>query len=210
MANPENQKTEDLSIPGVDVQKGVAMTGGRIDFYRKVLDVFLRDAEKRLPKIIAFNPEEELLPFITEVHALKGATASIGAGEISKKAGEIESAGKSKNLDFIEKNLEAFISELQKLINDIKLVLGTVDIDKKQERPNEKILNELALALEAAHIGNIEKSLAELEKVIGKEGGDSETLKYLDEISENILMTEYKAALEIVRKILGIGTNNGN
>jgi len=210
MVNPESHKKENISIPGIDTEKGIAMTGGRIDFYMKILDVFLKDAEKRLPNIIAYDPEAELLPFITEVHALKGASASIGAGDFSKKAGEIESAGKNKNLDFIEKNLESFISDFQNLIKNIKLTLEVKTTNGEQKTTSRKLLKDLALALESVHIGNIDKALAELEKNISKDNTEPEIIESFEAISDNILITEYEAALEIVNNILNKGSNNGN
>jgi CheY-like chemotaxis protein len=81
-------------IPGVDTAKGIAMTGGTIAGYRKVLAQFYKDAQERLA-LLQEPPDETALPvFVTQVHALKSASATIGAAEVSAEAAALEAAGR--------------------------------------------------------------------------------------------------------------------
>jgi DNA-binding response OmpR family regulator len=81
-----------LNIEGLDTVRGLALTGGTKEGYIKVLETFCRDALKRL-EILSKAPGEATLPFfVTQVHSLKSASASIGADEISHLAADLEEA----------------------------------------------------------------------------------------------------------------------
>ncbi|MDR2740260.1 MAG: response regulator, partial [Treponema sp.] len=72
-----------IVIPGVDAAKGITMTGGTVAGYRKVLAQFRKDAQERLA-LLQEPPEPGALPlFVTQAHALKSASASLGAAEVS-------------------------------------------------------------------------------------------------------------------------------
>jgi signal transduction histidine kinase/CheY-like chemotaxis protein len=74
-----------LEIEGLDTARGIAMTGGSVSNYLKVLALFCDDAAGRL-EILREMPDESKLPhFITQVHALKSALASIGSAKLSKR-----------------------------------------------------------------------------------------------------------------------------
>ena len=126
--NGDNSIDNRLAIPGVDVERGIAMTGGNKKLYKKVLAVFYKDVEKRPLLLTSLTlqtmPETDALPlFVTQVHALKSTSASIGAAEVSAWAGKIEAAGKAGNLAFIGKNLSGFAETLAKLVKGIDKAL---------------------------------------------------------------------------------------
>jgi HPt (histidine-containing phosphotransfer) domain-containing protein len=110
-------------IKGLDVARGIAMTGGTEEGYMDVLEIFCQDAEERLEKLSEAPDDIGLASFTIQVHALKSASASIGASETSRLAAELESAGKSGQLDFIRENLAAFTENLTELTGRIKRVL---------------------------------------------------------------------------------------
>jgi len=93
-----------IPIPGVDIQKGIAMTGGTVAAYTQVLSMFSKDAEYRMPFLQALPKADSVSAFVTQVHALKSASASIGAAELSAQAAALEAAGKAGDMVFINKN----------------------------------------------------------------------------------------------------------
>ncbi|GHU39522.1 hypothetical protein FACS1894190_04580 [Spirochaetia bacterium] len=109
-----------LTLPGVDVEKGVAMSGGTVKVYKKVLAIFQKDVEDRLA-LLQNPPDEKDLPlFVTHVHALKSASASIGAAEISDAAARLEAAGKAGDLALIGELLPDFVKQLAAVAENIK------------------------------------------------------------------------------------------
>jgi HPt (histidine-containing phosphotransfer) domain-containing protein len=112
-----------LRIKGLDVASGIVMTGGTEEGYMDVLEIFCQDTEERLEKLSEAPDDIGLASFTIQVHALKSASASIGASETSRLAAELESAGKSGQLDFIRENLAAFTENLAELTGRIKRAL---------------------------------------------------------------------------------------
>jgi HPt (histidine-containing phosphotransfer) domain-containing protein len=112
------------AIPHVDTAKGIAMLGGKPDTYRKVLSMFCKDIDERLPHLQTM-PEANTLPsFIIQVHSLKSVSASIGAQEVSSNAAGLEAAGKAADMVFIREHLPDFTVQLAELEEDIRAVLS--------------------------------------------------------------------------------------
>jgi signal transduction histidine kinase/CheY-like chemotaxis protein len=196
-----------LPIPGVDVQHGIAMTGGTLEGYRQVLSIFSEDAECRLPMLQKAPEAEALAVFTTQVHALKSASASIGAAEISVQAAALEAAGKAGDLELIWKKLPAFAECLAELVKNIRVTL--MDAGSQDAPPDSpglspvipaRLLRELEVALNAQDLSSIDRILAELDK----EPLDPKAKKIMEQISDDVLMAEFEkaaAALENLQEI---------
>jgi CheY-like chemotaxis protein len=197
-------------IPGVDIQRGISMTGGTMELYRQVIGLFRKDAEERLSVLQNVPDAGDLPDFITQVHALKSASASVGAAGISAKAAELESAGKAANIDFIRENLPGFAHDLAELAEGIRVWENAV---KKEAPPTGEdasagmpsnnaavtgLLQELAAALENKKAGEIDHILEDL----ARQTTDTKTKEAVEKISDNVLMTEYDSAAEILRSLL--------
>ena len=205
-------------IPGVDIHHGITMTGGKITNYHQVLTIFGKDAQQRLSMLKATPGKEDLPVFITQVHALKSASASIGAAETSARAGAIEAAGKNGDLALIEKLLPSFAKNLAELVDGIssweiaaekKGLLGSDSEGKKQNTDDNtaimSLLNELAAALESQNVGKIDLILENLNQT--SLAVDSTTREILKQISDEVLMAEYGKAKDILASLRDKGSN---
>jgi signal transduction histidine kinase/HPt (histidine-containing phosphotransfer) domain-containing protein/DNA-binding NarL/FixJ family response regulator len=196
-----------LFIPGVDTEKGIAMTGGTLSAYKQVLSMFRTDVQDRL-LLLCSAPTADALPvYITQVHALKSASASLGAEEVSDKAARLEAAGRAGNLAFVRENLPDFTRQLEELIKGITAALsedavtGAPSGSAGSSLPVSE-LNELAVALKSQSAPDIDRFLDEL----GKKTLDVKTREAVDKISDAVLMAEFDKALEIISGLLnGIG-----
>jgi len=202
-----------LTIPGVDVQKGIAMTGGTVPLYVQVLALFNKDAGERLPLLQAVPEEENLTAFTTQVHALKSASASIGATEVSALAVELEAAGKAGDLGFIRENLTAFAEKLSELITNISTALEENSFPQSPvpspysplSSPQSPVpiphslLNELAAALKSQDSIEIDNILEEL----NKRPLDSITREALEKISDLVLIADFENSLLVVKGMSG-------
>jgi len=206
-----------LSISGVDVAKGIAMTGGMQERYRQVLVLFCRDAEKRMPFLQAVPDVGNLSMFVTQVHALKSASASIGAAEVSALAEELEAAGRAADMALIQEKLSGFTEHLKLLVENIGSFL---EQEKNEELTNEKLkmkneevkmkneenssnslhtahcslLSDLSTALKSRNASEINRIMEELEQ----EPLDAKTKEILERISDAVLMGEFESALRII------------
>ena len=196
-----------LIIPGLDVQRGIKMTGGTESSYRQILEIFVKDAKDRLV-ILKNTPllQEEAGVFITHVHALKSASSSIGAEEVSGLAALLEAAGKNGDMDYIKNNLENFTQLLGNLVNNICDAIVS-DVNSIEVNNNEKIgsasipstlLSEFASALEIKKINEIDSILDALMNL----NLEANVLKVLEKISDEVLMAEYEKASELLVSLL--------
>jgi len=119
-------------IPGLDVKSGLAMTAGSEQKYRRVLTAFCNDALKRLPFLQKVPEKDNMGEFVIQVHALKGAAASVWATEISAFAARLEQAGRAGNTIFIEESLSEFVCLLSELVKKTAVVLE-IDTEEHPE-----------------------------------------------------------------------------
>ncbi|MCL2210142.1 MAG: ATP-binding protein [Treponema sp.] len=109
-------------IQEINIQTGIKMTGGTEEGYIKVLCIFQKDAKERLLLLDSELEKGNIQSFATNIHALKSASASIGAEQISAEAAGLEAAGKNGNTDFIRGNFPEFKSRLTGLLDKLKTV----------------------------------------------------------------------------------------
>jgi CheY-like chemotaxis protein/nitrogen-specific signal transduction histidine kinase len=189
------------AIPGVDVQKGLAMTGGTEAGYRKVLRQFGKDAAERLPFLSRVPEEGELAAFVIHTHALKSAAGAIGAAELSGEAAALEAAGKAGNLQTIREILPLFYGNLARLVEGLEKALEEKkDGEMRAENEAQALrfpLSALKEALGARNMRAIDRLLEEIEKI----PLDGKTMESIGVISDKVLMGEYREALDEVDRL---------
>jgi CheY-like chemotaxis protein len=209
-----------MIIPGVDIPKGITMTGGTVEGYRKVLARFYKDALERLPLLNSFlagnSPagddfDRNFAAFTTQAHALKSAAAAIGAAEVSEEAAKLEAAGKAGDRAAIQERLPGFVTRLTALAEGIEAALGSgaeaasPAVPKAAAGQNGApdpalfpLLRELARVLQAENAAAVDSIVEELyQKPL-----DGKTREALDDVSGDVLMAEYGKAEETVAALL--------
>jgi HPt (histidine-containing phosphotransfer) domain-containing protein len=142
--------------------------------------------------------------FTTHVHALKSASATIGAANLSAEAARLEIAGKAGDRTIIAEALPAFVKQLAELVEAIKaLDAGAMENGEKADAgaefaPNLSLLRELETALREQKAVAIDRFLDELRAKIT----DSKTREVLDQISDYVLLPEYEKALESLAALI--------
>jgi signal transduction histidine kinase/CheY-like chemotaxis protein len=195
-------------IPGVDVEHGIAMTGGTAARYRQVLALFRKDAEKRLG-LLREAPDEAGLPlFTTQVHALKSASASLGALPLSREAEKLEAAGKAGDLAFIRRELPGFAARLEELAAAIGAALKATEEKANATAPQAtapqdatasvSLLLDLQKALTAQKTDLMDKTLEELDR----QTTDPAIRESLETISDHVLMAEFEEALALLQTLI--------
>jgi len=209
-----------MNIPGVDAQQGIAMTGGTEKGYKRVLTVFRRDAHERLP-FLEETPTAESLPnFIIQVHALKSASASVGALEISAQAGKLETAGRNTDMTYIHDNLGGFVEQLKELINNINAALEAEESAPTpaagDAAPFEKPKNAAKMTGEFEQMLPLfqklktelkSQNLTEIDRLLNEINGkpmDENTRHVLEVISDDVLMTEFDHAIKNIEELTNI------
>jgi HPt (histidine-containing phosphotransfer) domain-containing protein len=221
---PERRPAEstELTIEGIDIAKGIAMTGGTEAGYRKVLSMFRKDAKERIVLFKAFLANggsaggnnfsaEDLAALATQAHALKSAAGTIGAAEVSAEAAELEAAGKAGDMAAIRERLGVFCKHLAELIEGIGKVWTEPVLENKREDPDEGLQDRdraqeavaalavaLRAALEAKNMKEIDKLIEEIEQL----PLDTGTQEAIHAVSDKVLLGEYGGAAETIATLL--------
>jgi HPt (histidine-containing phosphotransfer) domain-containing protein len=193
--------TEGIEIEGVDSDQGLALSGGSRKVYLEVLAVFSKDTARYLNMIRKIPTESELRDFTTHVHALKSASAAIGAAGISQQAAALEEAGKQGDMEIIHKRVGTFCADLEALAKRIQKARGTDDTNpgESQEIPEAawKTIEQLREALEGEEYENIEQLLKNLKAM----ELNTRLRKFIDSISEYILLLELPGAITVIDEL---------
>jgi signal transduction histidine kinase/CheY-like chemotaxis protein len=109
-----------IFIEGLDTARGISLSGGSETVYREILEFYCKDVAERLD-ILRQPPAAEGLPlFTTQVHALKSASANIGATVLSEQAALLEEAGRQGDRAVITERLDQFREALTALAERIR------------------------------------------------------------------------------------------
>jgi len=97
----------------------------------EILDTFRKDGLKKIKEIKECLETENYNLYTIHVHALKSASASIGALDVSETAKSLEMAGKRGDYTYIKQHTPEFLTALEALISNIN---ATLLANKKNEQ----------------------------------------------------------------------------
>jgi CheY-like chemotaxis protein/HPt (histidine-containing phosphotransfer) domain-containing protein len=198
------EENMEIMISDIDVTKGITMTGGTLEGYKKVLASFRKDALERMPYFAAAPTETDFTAFAVHAHALKSAAGTIGAAELSTEAAELEAAGKAGDKDTIERRLSDFYEHLKETAEKIGAAL--VETQNTESGPGLNAADAAVYALFKELKANLEaKDMEAIDRVTGELAGkglDAETTETLDAVSDLLLVSKFKAAVEKIDELL--------
>jgi HPt (histidine-containing phosphotransfer) domain-containing protein len=193
-----------IEIEGVDVNKGLLLSGGAIKQYAEILAIYSKDGLQKINEIRECLETKNTALYTVYVHGLKSASANIGAEELSDAAKALEAAGERGDLDFIEKHNGKFIAEFKKMLDNINASLFTYNRNNEggHELYNAELLGreleKLKTALDELNIEVINEATGNLHQYMHTEGIGA----VIKEISECVLIAEYDMAAALIETAL--------
>jgi signal transduction histidine kinase/DNA-binding response OmpR family regulator len=192
-------KTE-IHIEGVNTATGLNLSDNNLENYIDLLTIFSSDAKKAIATVNSCLENGDIKLYTTTVHSLKSITGTIGAKDISASAAELEKAGHDNDLQFISKHSAAFIETLETVILNIGEYLKTV------EKPDSAGLLEVdktAVKMKLLDLKSaiIARAFKEADAIISGFPGSGYEAE-IDEISTQLLTSEFGSALEQTEKLL--------
>ena len=119
-----NNENEEIVIGKLNIKRGIALTGGKVETYSKMLSIFYKDGVSIAGKIRTCLETNNIQLFVIHVHGIKSASALIGAEWLSEAAQALESAGKREDWDFIQTKSSEFLEDLETLLENINNFLS--------------------------------------------------------------------------------------
>jgi CheY-like chemotaxis protein len=200
-ANSDAEPEANLIIDGVDTAKGLAMCGSAAR-YRVTLEVYCRDAESRVKFFEAApDDDDELDAFTIQAHALKSASASIGAAALSAVSALLEEAAQKKDRVTINEYIGDFCEQLKAIIGNIRAALAAASErdGNGADVTNEEItslLNDLKKNIEAVADGSAH-NIGEIDEIIEQLNAlplDARTREVMSKVSDLVLISEFGGA----------------
>jgi CheY-like chemotaxis protein len=191
----------DLQIDGVDIEKGLTLSGGSILLYLDIIATFSIECTKKLDELAKCIESEDIPLYTIHVHALKAACANIGAEILSKEAENLENAGNRHDAEFIRCNHEHFAANLARLLSDIKAATANLDKPITTDFDDDALfdaMRELKTALEGFDVAAIDR-LGENLQDFTKHPIHGEVLS---EILQLTFVSKYKQADALLNNIL--------
>ena len=191
-------------IKGIDVGKGISMTGGTLDGYLSTLTIFLEEGKEKIKQINEGLEAGNIPLYTTFVHAIKSASGSIGAANLSDFAKHLELAGKNEDMSYIEKNTPLFLEDFKVLLENIAHTLTSrsgemeepesVNADNRDTETLRREMGELKEALNMMDAGKADEIVSRLHK--GKWG--KAINDRIESISKHILLSDYDEAIAVI------------
>ncbi|MCL2602897.1 MAG: ATP-binding protein [Defluviitaleaceae bacterium] len=182
-------ETEDTAVAaGTDAKKADV----------ELLAIFIRDAEKAIP-IIRAAKEDDLRPYVVNVHAMKSALANIGEREASAAADILETAGKKRNMETIKSETEPFLERLESIIARIKAELPDEEASAAADSDPQLLhakLSQIAAACDEYDDIAVEAALSELRQL----QWTKETQELLSAIAEHVFHSDFEKAAELIKE----------
>ena len=194
------KKDKAFEIKGLNINKGISLSGRKMELYLETLGVFYEDGIEKILKIRECLESDNLPLYTTYVHGLKGAAAIIGADELSEAAKALEEAGEREDLTYIETHNDDFIKSLETLLDNINNELKAIKTEKSPVDPEtiKSKLAELKSALHALDPSVIFKTVESLSQLTQ----GSKIYVVIRKISDNILMSEYDEAVALIETLM--------
>ena len=200
----ENSKPDnEIDISGLDTKKGIFLSGGQTGAFFETLAIFYKDGQKKADELRTCLEAGDLSLYTINVHALKSASANIGADKLSNQAKELEIAGEREDINFIETHNDQLLENLESLLKNINEAVQKRNKGKDTDNDsfNHELFNNLLTVLKDAlnnlDAGTINKTAEELIKCNSPDKFSS----IVGAIYDKILVCEYDEAVSLIDEI---------
>jgi len=205
---PASAQTDHQSLPfkidGIDIQRGLLMAGGSVQNYQEILTLYCKDFRLREPYLQHIPDEDKLEDFIIQIHALKSASASIGAIKIGEMAADLEEAGVRKDMNTIRNQLGVFRQEITALVENIREYIQQTRVESSAQGMSlydRELLLQLKEAIEEENIGRIDSLL---ETLMCSKTMTTEEMNMLTAIADCALISEFQEGRKILMDLLSL------
>ena len=189
-------------IDGLDVAKGILMTGGTYEKYFKMLGVFHEDGWEKIQEIKTSLDSEDLRLFTIYIHAIKNACTIFGAEELSVSARALELAGIENDLGFISENSSSFLSNFEVLLKNIGRALSAGRPDANDEAVDIETLKSLLEKYKSALRDMDSVEIQEITEILQDVKYNEDTEHAISEIVQKRLIGDFDEAISLTEILL--------
>lgn len=199
---------KDIFIDGIDTDELAEHYAGSMEEYKSLLDLYCLDGKRKLKLLRELWEKGDYQTYGIEVHALKSASANVGAMKISEMAREQEQAVKRGDETFVDSHAEQLLARYEEQIVHIRDFLaesGKAENEAKEggnEIGRAELAQELGEALESLEHFKAKQCARKVDGVLQYRISDDARRK-LVEIKEQLKLYEDDAAEQLLRDLIG-------
>jgi CheY-like chemotaxis protein len=191
-----------LSIPGVDVGKGLSRLNGDQSAYVALLNKFVINHEDDLKQIEVYVREKDWKKAGATLHAMKGVAANLSAVELVQALEKIEASVHDKQIEASKDGISTASSLYEKLKKEMKALNRSLATEKETLQAFDKkdLRGKLEQLLQLVNRNNPEAK-AVLREIL-KTGSLGNMRASLTEVQTALDRYQFKQAGALLRKVL--------
>jgi CheY-like chemotaxis protein len=201
--------TKANTIEGINMEKGLRLSGGNKTIYNEILELFHEDIEAKIAQLTNAINDNDVNLYNIYVHALKSACANIGATELSDQASALETAAIKNDIPFITENNPALLEGLKSLQKNIADALGLTDktetITADTPAYDREALKTALLQLKIALESYDSLAIDETSKTVGAYVKYAPLKEPLKVLLDNVFVGLYPEAVSQIEKLITTG-----
>jgi HPt (histidine-containing phosphotransfer) domain-containing protein len=153
-------------VQGVNINKGLERFHGDWETLLQIMKSFASNTRSVI-ELIKEVDKKNLPHYAIIVHGIKSSCRGISAEAAGNQAEALEKAAKAGDMDFVQKNNQAFIEVVTKLMTELDEVFKDDEIEKvnkpKKDKPYAEVISKLGKACSDFAINEIEAIMDEIE-----------------------------------------------
>jgi len=193
----------DIKIEGINSKDGISMTGGTIAGFIETLSTYCNDGKNMVSKISSCFSGGDYSLLATHTHALKSASGSIGAAELSEFAAALESAALSRDIKFLQDKTDSFLEKYNVLLQNISNALPLIHNNYYDNEPVDIDAVKLKLTgLKKAFDEYDASAMNEIATDLQKAASASDIGESITKILQYKISGEYDEAIELIDEVI--------
>lgn len=210
----DDTQQEDISQADdfIDYKQGMIYCGSQENLM-EVLQLHYEEGNENWHKIKKAYDDEDWKNYVIFVHGLKSSMKSVGINKLSGMAELLEMAGKEENIDYINKNNEALLSEYSRVIDGLEEIFGcsneetTADLKETDAAELRRIGDEFEEIVYSFDPDKMMQVINELKQYSCKGIALADKLV---QIEKKIVNSDYMSAADALKRIIDEITTEGD
>lgn len=196
----------------IDYKQGMIYCGSQENLM-EVLQLHYEEGNENWHKIKKAYDDEDWKNYVIFVHGLKSSMKSVGINKLSGMAELLEMAGKEENIDYINKNNEALLSEYSRVIDGLEEIFGcsneetTADLKETDAAELRRICDEFEDIVYSFDPDQMMQVINELKQYSCNGIALADKLV---QIEKKIVNSDYMSAADALKRIIDEITTEGD
>ena len=195
-----------IIIEGIDTDEVAGHYAGSLDEYIELLKLYCLDGKRKLKVLQELWEDKDYEGYGIEVHALKSASANVGAMRVSNMAKEQEKAVNRGDLSFVDSHVPKLLAEYEEQLDHIQEYMEenrkTVNTEtEKKAIEKQQLRQEIESALASLEDFQAKECARKVEELLEYQLTD-EIEETLEKVKDQLKLYEDDAAEQMLRELI--------